>query len=197
MVNAPLKLYGGALQATEQALTALLGKSRARYVLVIDRRGFVLLHQRAPWAPPPPSLDALASLVASNYSATAALAKLFGETRFQELMQQGAQVGTYLEEIGSQALLVTVFDPRTPLGRIKHLSKGAVTEILAAQRLEDGAPPELPFSALLSAAQGPLLEAFETPLSAERSNPLSPTGALSADHTGPERSKPGLPKGGA
>src|SRR5690606_15721581 len=109
----------------------LLAKSRARYAMIIDRKGFVLVHQRALWAPKPPSLDSFATLVASNYSAHRAIAQLFGEEGFEEAGQHGAEVGTYREELGEEALLVTVFDSGAQLGRVKMATKLAPTEIRA------------------------------------------------------------------
>ncbi len=117
------KLHGQALLEVEAQLNEMLAKGRASHSLIIDLRGFVLLHIRAPAASAPPPLDSLGSLIASNFSATTALAKLFGESGFRELTQQGKDIVTYTEELGKEALLVTVFATSEPLGRIKYLSK--------------------------------------------------------------------------
>ena len=103
------RLHGQTLRTVEAQLGELLAKGRARHSLIIDLRGFVLLHVHAPTASEPPPLDSLGSLVASNFLATTALAKLFGEKGFRELTQQGEDVVTYTEELGDEALLVTVF----------------------------------------------------------------------------------------
>jgi predicted regulator of Ras-like GTPase activity (Roadblock/LC7/MglB family) len=129
MLEPSLDLYGATFEKVDVVLSDLLVKSHARYALIVDRTGFVLMHQRAVWAPKPPSLDSLATLIASNYSANAAIAKLFGEDGFKETVQQGADVGTYLEELGEKALLVTVFDGTAPLGKVKLFTKKAVAEI--------------------------------------------------------------------
>ncbi|NBC97071.1 MAG: roadblock/LC7 domain-containing protein [Deinococcus-Thermus bacterium] len=142
MLEPSLDLYGAAHKRVEARLTDLLDRSRARYALVVDRKGFVLLHVRAWWAPKPPSLDSLATLVASNHSAQAAIAKLFGDDGFREIVHQGSDVGTYVEELGPDALLLIVFDHRAGLGRIKvHAQKAAhdVREELAGLR-EAGTP---------------------------------------------------------
>lgn len=129
MLEPSLDLYGATFEKVDAVLTDLLVKSHARYALIIDRSGFVLMHQRAVWAPKPPSLDSLATLIASNYSANAAIAKLFGEDGFRETVQQGTDVGTYLEELGDKALLVTVFDASAALGKVKLFTKKAVERI--------------------------------------------------------------------
>src|SRR5690625_2164008 len=110
MLEPSLDLYGSTFDSVDGILRELLAKSRARYALIIDRKGFVLMHARALWAPRPPSLDSFATLVASNYAANRAIANLFGEEGFKETVQQGESVNTYLEELGAEALLVTVFD---------------------------------------------------------------------------------------
>ena len=137
------KLHGQALLAVEAQLSELLVKGRARHSLIIDLRGFVLLHIGAPTASEPPPLDSLGSLIASNFSATTALARLFGENAFRELTQQGKEVVTYTEELGDAALLVTVFATTEPLGRIKYLSKKTAEALVKVLSESNEAPPEL------------------------------------------------------
>ncbi len=84
MLEPSLDLYGATYDSVDGILRELLAKSRARYALIIDRQGFVLMHSRALWAPKPPSLDSFATLVASNYAANRAIANLFGEDGFKE-----------------------------------------------------------------------------------------------------------------
>jgi predicted regulator of Ras-like GTPase activity (Roadblock/LC7/MglB family) len=158
MLEPSLDLYGATLERVDGVLTELLAKSHARYVLIIDRAGFVLMHQRALWAPKPPSLDSLATLIASNYSANAAIARLFGETGFRETVQQGHEVGTYLEELGDRALLVTVFDASAPLGKIKLFTKGAVAQIRALLDGVDEPRPAFEPDAAWSDDAGALLD---------------------------------------
>ena len=146
MLEPSLDLYGAAHARVESLLGDLLERARARYALVVDRKGFVLLHKRAVWAPKPPSLDSLATLVASNHSANAAIAKLFGDEGFSEIVQQGSDVGTYVEELGPDALLLVVFDRHSALGKIKvhaQRSAGEIREELGRLREEDA--PKLDF----------------------------------------------------
>lgn len=142
MLEPSLDLYGATYDKVDGLLRELLAKSRARYALIIDRKGFVLMHARALWAPKPPSLDSFATLVASNYAANRAIANLFGEEGFKETVQQGTEVGTYLEELGEEALLVAVFDSGAQLGRVKMATKLAAQEIrVTIENSEDEAPP--------------------------------------------------------
>lgn len=147
MLEPSLDLYGATYDTVDGILHELLAKSRARYALIIDHKGFVLMHARALWAPKPPSLDSFATLVASNYAANRAIAHLFGESGFRETVQQGAEVGTYLEELGAEALLATVFDSTAQLGRVKIAAKHAADAIRAALDEAKEAPPTLEFDA--------------------------------------------------
>ncbi len=143
VIDVSSKLHGQALTDVQAILGELLAKSRAHATLLIDLRGFVLLHLHARGAPESPQLDALGSLIASNYSATTALARLFGENGFRELIQQGSEVGTYTEELGEDALLVTVYAVTEPLGRTKYLSKKTVEALLSVLNEYNEAPPGL------------------------------------------------------
>lgn len=78
MVEPSLVLYGSLYERALGLLEETLRETGARYALLIDRKGFVLAHKEALWAPKPPPLDSLATLVAGNAAATQALAKLLG-----------------------------------------------------------------------------------------------------------------------
>ncbi len=147
MLEPSLDLYGSTFDSVDGILRELLAKSRARYALIVDRKGFVLMHARALWAPRPPSLDSFATLVASNYAANRAIANLFGEDGFKETVQQGTEVSTYLEELGPEALLVTVFDSNAQLGRVKLAAKQAAEAIREELANATEAPPEIDFDA--------------------------------------------------
>jgi predicted regulator of Ras-like GTPase activity (Roadblock/LC7/MglB family) len=142
MLEPSLALYGETFDKVDALLGDLLTKSHARYALIIDLKGFVLAHQKALWASKPPSLDSLATLVASNYSANLAIAKLFGENGFKEMVQQGDDIGLYAQELAETALLITVFDTSSALGRVKLFSKKAVEAI--QQALSEGKNEPVP-----------------------------------------------------
>lgn len=143
MLEPSLDLYGETFDQVDALLADLLVKSHARYALVVDRNGFVLAHRRAVWAPKPPSLDSLATLIASNHSANVAIAQLFGEAGFQEIVQQGNEVGTYVEELGPSALLVTVFDGTAAIGKVKLFTKQTVERVRTLLSNDQGPAPSL------------------------------------------------------
>ncbi len=158
MLEPSLELYGETYDKVDKLLNDLLAKSHARYAMIVDRKGFVLMHTRALWAPKPPSLDSLATLVASNYSANAAIAQLLGENGFKETVQQGDDVGTYLEELGDKALLVTVFDKSAALGRVKLFTKKAVEEIRMVISNSSDEVPDVSFDTNWSNSTGALID---------------------------------------
>ena len=105
MVEPSLGLYGAPYERAVEVLEETLRETGARYALLIDRKGFVLAHKEALWAPKPPPLDTLATLVASNAAATQALAKLLGEARFQEEVKlHGKRAAEALARIAEEAL---------------------------------------------------------------------------------------------
>ncbi len=158
MLEPSLDLYGETYEKVDAIVAELLTKSHARYAMIIDRKGFVLMHRRALWAPKPPSLDSLATLIASNYSANTAIANLFGESAFKETVQQGSEVGTYLEELGEKALLVTVFDSSAALGRVKLFTKKSVEEIRVVLRDSKDEAPKVEFDQEWSSSTEALLD---------------------------------------
>ena len=129
MIEPSVSLYGQGLQRVTDHLGALLQKSHSLYAMLIDRKGFVLAHRESLWAPRPPSLDSIATLVAGNFATTAALARMLGETKFTELVHQGEKTGLYLEEVDDRTLLLVVFDQSTPIGRVKLFVKKAVADV--------------------------------------------------------------------
>lgn len=158
MLEPSLELYGETFDRVDTVLAELLTKSHARYAMIIDLKGFVLMHNKALWAPKPPSLDSLATLVASNYSANTAIARLLGEPGFRETVQQGEEVGTYSEELGEKALLVTIFDKTAALGRVKLFTKKAVEVIQDTLRNSTDTAPDMDFGDAWQGSTNSLLD---------------------------------------
>lgn len=129
MIEPTVALYGDAFTKAATVLEDLIEQAQVRYALLVDRKGFVLVHKEALWAPRPPALDSIATLVAGNAAATQALANLLGEPKFNELVKQGEKQGLYVEEVNDLALLVMVFDNTTPIGRVKLFGKKAAAEL--------------------------------------------------------------------
>lgn len=129
MIEPTVALYGDAFDRAAGVLEGLIDQAQVRYALLVDRKGFVLAHREALWAPRPPALDSIATLVAGNAAATQALANLLGEPKFNELVKQGEKQGLYVEEVNELSLLVMIFDTDTPIGRVKLFGKKAAAEL--------------------------------------------------------------------
>jgi predicted regulator of Ras-like GTPase activity (Roadblock/LC7/MglB family) len=129
MIEPSIALFGSSHEKAVVALDDLLRDSGARYAFLLDRKGFVLAHQEALWAPRPPALDSIATLIAGNAATIQALAKLLGELRFNEVLHQGDSYGIYAEAVGDLALVVVIFDNSVPVGRVKLYGKRAVQSL--------------------------------------------------------------------
>ena len=144
MIEPSLELYGAAYERVDQQLQDLLDTTGVRYGLLVDRKGFVLSHKEALWAPRPPALDSVATLVASNAAATAALANLLGERTFSEQIHQGENGTLYVESVGTDSLLTLIFDASVPLGKVKVYAKKSIAQIAAIlDELKDIPPVQL------------------------------------------------------
>ncbi|AFD26368.1 roadblock/LC7 domain-containing protein [Deinococcus gobiensis] len=144
MIEPSLDLYGDAFARVDQHLEELLAATGVRYCLLVDRKGFVLSHKEALWAPRPPALDSVATLVASNAAATAALANMLGERTFSEQTHQGENGTLYVESVGDQALLTLIFDSSVALGKVKVYARKTIPKIgEILDELADAPQPEL------------------------------------------------------
>ena len=144
MIEPSLPIYDALHDKIEQGLEDLLNATGIRYCMLVDRKGFVLSHKEALWAPRPPALDSVASLVASNAAATGALANMLGETTFSEQIHQGENGVLYIESVGHSALLTLIFDTTVPIGRVKVYVKKTITLINAKlEELEKVPKPKL------------------------------------------------------
>lgn len=141
MIEPSLALYGDAFEQVERLLEDLLEATGVRYCLLVDRKGFVLSHKEALWAPRPPALDSVATLVASNAAATAALANMLGERTFSEQIHQGEQGTLYVEAVSDVALITLIFDSSVPLGRVKVHTKKTMVALSEILRDVKDAPP--------------------------------------------------------
>lgn len=113
----------------EGLLRGLLSGTGVRFAMLVDRKGMVLSYCEAKEAPRPANLENIATLVASNASATAHLAELLGEGTFSEQLHQGQKGTLYVESAGDQALLTLIFDSSVRSGRVRNATKRTVPQI--------------------------------------------------------------------
>ena len=157
MIEPSLALYGETFEKVEQHLEELLSATGVRYCLLVDRKGFVLSHKEALWAPRPPALDSVATLVASNAAATGALANMLGESTFSEQIHQGENGVLYVESVGANTLLTLIFDSSVPLGRVKVYARKTIQAISGLLLTLESAPP-VTFDSSFSQSASDLLD---------------------------------------
>jgi predicted regulator of Ras-like GTPase activity (Roadblock/LC7/MglB family) len=159
VIEPSIALYGEAFSKVNESLDGLLSRAHARYAMMVDRKGFVLAHREALWAPKPPALDSIATLIAGNAAATGALAKLLGEQNFNELVQQGDRIGLYIVEVNKEAFIGIVFDETSQLGKVKLFAKKAIEEIRdLIENMEPMEQPKMDFGNDFTSSANSLLD---------------------------------------
>ncbi len=105
------------LRDIEAALDRELIASGVACAILIDAAGNTIAARTAPDT----AYDtyAFAALAAGNYATVDALAKLVGETAFDQLYHRGERVSLHFGKITDDLLLVTVFDREVPLGFVR------------------------------------------------------------------------------
>lgn len=110
-----------------KALEEYLDHSEASYALIIDRGGAIL--SQLGEIPPSVDVTTLSALAAGSFAATRELALRVGEAEFTALHQQGKNSQILICSIQDEAMLLTVFGPKTTLGLVRFYSGRAVKQI--------------------------------------------------------------------
>ena len=108
------------IESAERLLKALeeyLDHSEASYALNIDRGGAIL--SQLGEIPPSVDVTTLSALAAGSFAATRELALRVGEAEFSALHQQGKHSQILICSIQDEAMLLTVFGPKTTLGLVR------------------------------------------------------------------------------
>ena len=72
----------------------------------------------------------LSALAAGDFSATAEIAKIIGERQqFKFIFHEGEKFNAYLSNVGSDFLLILIFDNKSALGMIRIYTKRAITTL--------------------------------------------------------------------
>ncbi len=135
------------VESAERLLKALeeyLDHSEASYALIIDRGGAIL--SQLGEIPPSVDVTTLSALAAGSFAATRELALRVGEAEFSALHQQGKNSQRLICSIQDEAMLLTVFGPKTTLGLVRFYSARAVkqiTTVLERARGESRIPIDL------------------------------------------------------
>ena len=121
-------LNGRQFDGITKVLAELATKTKASAILFADMSG-QLIAQRG-------NTDAmnttvLSALAASDFAATAEMAKLVGEeAKFKLLFHEGEKRNVYLSNVGDNFFLVVVFDVSVTLGLIRIYTKKAIQNLV-------------------------------------------------------------------
>ncbi len=80
----------------------------------------------------------LAALSAANFAATAQIAKLIGEEDFTLMFHKGGKRNIHFSRLGSEYLIITLFNDNVSLGLIRLKLVGAIKQMGAVFREAEG-----------------------------------------------------------
>lgn len=110
-------------------LSELAAKTKASAILFADMSG-QLISQRG--NTDEMNTTVLSALAASDFAATAEMAKLVGEdAKFKLLFHEGEKRNVYLSNVGDDFFLVVVFDVSVTLGLIRIYTKKAIQNLVS------------------------------------------------------------------
>lgn len=132
-------LNGTQYEGITKTLSELAVKTKASAILFADMSG-QLISQRGNTEDM--NTTVLSALAASDFAATAEMAKLVGEdAKFKLLFHEGEKRNVYLSNVGENFFLVVVFDVSVTLGLIRIYTKKAIQGL--NQILEEDASDDL------------------------------------------------------
>lgn len=132
-------LNGTQYEGITKTLSELAVKTKASAILFADMSG-QLISQRGNTEDM--NTTVLSALAASDFAATAEMAKLVGEdAKFKLLFHEGEKRNVYLSNVGENFFLVVVFDVSVTLGLIRIYTKKAIQGL--NQILEEEASDDL------------------------------------------------------
>jgi predicted regulator of Ras-like GTPase activity (Roadblock/LC7/MglB family) len=110
----------------DAVLGRFLGDSSSSAALLIDRSGQPLAE-----AGTARTLDvgSIGALAAAAFSATAALARLLGESEFSVLFHEGVKESMHVSTVDENTILLAMFDERTTIGMVRLFAREASTSI--------------------------------------------------------------------
>ena len=110
----------------DAVLGRFLADSGCAAALLIDRSGQPLAETGVSRTLDTGSIGALA---AAAFSATAALARLLGESEFSVLFHEGVRESMHVSTVDDDTILLAIFDERTTVGMVRLFAREASTSI--------------------------------------------------------------------
>jgi predicted regulator of Ras-like GTPase activity (Roadblock/LC7/MglB family) len=110
----------------DQVLRELLEQVEAQAVFFCDRGGNIIASQSVS---PQGNEENVAALAAGSFFATLTMAKLVGETEFQNMLHQGETTSIYMEGLKGDMILVVIFNKDSNPGLVKLYCKTACQQL--------------------------------------------------------------------
>ena len=110
----------------DAVLGRFLADSSCAAALLIDRSGQPLAESGVSRTLDTGSIGALA---AGAFSATAALARLLGESEFSVLFHEGVRESMHVSTVDDETIVLAIFDERTTVGMVRLFAREASTSI--------------------------------------------------------------------
>ena len=107
-------------------LTKLVNESSSKCAILVEKSGQMIAGQGDI-----NNIDtmALAALSAGAFASTRAIARLIGEKEFKIMFQQGQRDSIFISLLGTEDILIVVFDSRTTAGLVKLKTEQAVSGV--------------------------------------------------------------------
>ncbi|TYB32146.1 MAG: roadblock/LC7 domain-containing protein [Candidatus Mcinerneyibacterium aminivorans] len=121
-----MKMNGEVKQKINDALSHLIWETSSKCVFLVDINGNLI--SAAGYTGDIDTVD-LASLSASHFAATAALARMMNDNKFTVLFHKGKKESIDINKVGSKYLLVTVFGEKTVLGVLQKETKKTIDSL--------------------------------------------------------------------
>lgn len=115
-----------ASQKIDQILRELLEQVEAEAVFFCDRGGNIIASQSLAQQG---NEENVAALAAGSFFATLTMAKLVGETEFQNMLHQGEKTSIYMEGLKGDMILVVIFNKDSNPGLVKLYAKTACQQL--------------------------------------------------------------------
>ncbi len=137
-----MKLTGEQKTEAESILSELIWKTSAKCDLLVDINGELL---GIAGYTGNINTVALASLSASHFAATVALARLVSEPQFTVLFHKGDSESIDLNRVGSRYILITIFGSKTILGILREETEATVKKLEVVLK-DDGNGAQIPIT---------------------------------------------------
>ncbi len=125
----PIILSEAAYNSIAKIVEALAANTRADVIVFADANGYPIIHKGGI---DNLDLSIISSLAASNFSATAKMAAMIGESdSFKFLFHEGERTNMYLSNVGFNFILLVIFKVDVALGMVRVFTRKAIEELIS------------------------------------------------------------------